>query len=151
MLGCCWTWPRYSQYLKVLDAASRIRIALLKIRSERVGGLEAAIWALNQGNVDVDVFQETKLMDGIHARHGAGYTVWMTVAESSHWGGIAVVWRWDAVWQLEGMINFVPNVASFLLTSGSWRFYVVVSYVPPNDVPTVNRVEHSLEAAPKVF
>ena len=34
-------------------------------------------------------------------------------------GGVAVVWREDAGWQMEGIVNFGPNVAIFLLKSGS--------------------------------
>ena len=89
-------------------------------------------------------------MDGIHARQGAGFSpVWTTVAESRHRGGISVVWREDAGWQVEGIINFGPNVASFLLTLGSRRWYVARAYVPPNDAPAVHHAEQALEAAPK--
>ena len=61
---------------------------MLKIRLGRAGGLEAALQALKQGNVDMGVLQETKLKDGIHARQGSEYAVWETDAESRHWGGI---------------------------------------------------------------
>ena len=44
---------------------------------------------------------------------------------------------------MEGIFNFRPNVASLFLTLGSWRWYVLGSYVLPNDEPT------ALEAAPK--
>ena len=45
----------------------KIRLATLKIMSGREGGLDVALRALRQGNVDVGVLQETKLMGGIHA------------------------------------------------------------------------------------
>ena len=52
-----------------------IRLATLNIRSGSLGGLEAALLALKQGNVDVGVLQDMKLTDGIHVWLGAGYTV----------------------------------------------------------------------------
>ena len=52
-----------------------------------------ALRALQKGNVDVGFLQETRLMQGIHTCHGAGYKVWATEVESRHWGGVSVVWR----------------------------------------------------------
>ena len=52
--------------------------------------------------------QETKMTQGIHTRHGAGYNFWATEAESSHRGGVAVVWREAKGWQLEGMAIPLP-------------------------------------------
>ena len=42
-----------------------------------------------------------------------------------------VVWRDEAGWQVEGIVNFSPNMPSFLLTLGSQRWYIVGAYVPP--------------------
>ena len=55
----------------------------------------------------------------------------------------------DAGWQVEGIANFVPNVANFLLTSGLRKWYVVRAYVPPHDVPSVHRINQVLEVAQK--
>ena len=76
---------------KVTDAGQRIRMASLNIRSGRASGLEAGIQALQQGNVDVDFLQKTKLMQGIHTRHVDGYDTWAREEESRHQGGVAVV------------------------------------------------------------
>ena len=48
--------------------------------------MEVALRALRQGNVDMGILQETKLTDGIHARQGEGYSVWVTEAESRQRG-----------------------------------------------------------------
>ena len=64
-----------------------IRIATLNIRLGRARGLEAALRALQQGNVNIGVLQETKLTQGIHKRHGAGHDVWEIEAEIWHRGG----------------------------------------------------------------
>ena len=47
------------------------------------------------------------------------------------------------------MVNFDPNVVGFLITVGAIQWYVVGSYVLPNDVPAVHHVEQALEAASK--
>ena len=55
-----------------------IRVVPLNIRSGQLGGLKAALHALQKGNVDIGVLQETKLTQGIHTQHGSGYDVWET-------------------------------------------------------------------------
>ena len=60
-----------------------------------------------------------------------------------------VAWREEVEWQVEGTVNFRPNVVSSLVASGDRRWYVVGAYVPLNDVPVVHRVEQALAAAPK--
>ena len=52
------------------------------------------------------------------------------------------------IWQVENTTRFVPNVVSFLLTLGARRWYIVGAYVPPNNRPSVHRVEQALQAAP---
>ena len=68
-----WDW-------KSSEEGKGIRIASLNIRSGQAGGLEAALRALQQGNIDVGVLQETKLMRGVHTRYRAGCDVWETQA-----------------------------------------------------------------------
>ena len=77
--------------MKVSGAARAIRIVSLNIRPGRASGLEAALRALKQGNVEVGVLQEMKLKKGIHTRYGVGYAVWETEADSRHWGIFAVI------------------------------------------------------------
>ena len=52
-------------------------------------------------------------------------------------------------WQVEGIINFGPNVARFFMTSGSRRWYVVGAYVPPHDLSDFCRIDQALEVALK--
>ena len=47
------------------------------------------------------------------------------------------------------MARFGPNVVSFLIMSGSIRWYIVGSCVTPNDVPDVHFLEQALQAEPK--
>ena len=50
---------------------------------------------------------------------------------------------------MEDTASFGPNVVSFLIKLGSRLWYVVGSYVPPNDVPAVHSVDQALRAATK--
>ena len=106
--------------------------------------METALWALQQGNVDVGFLQEKKLTQGIYTRNGAGYDVWETEAESWHRGGVAVVWRAPKGYQVENTASFGPDVVSLLLTSGARQWYIVGAYVLPNNRPSVHRVEQAL-------
>ena len=60
--------------------SGEIRITLLIIWLGRACGMEAALQALKQGNVEVGVLQETMLKKEINTRYGAGYAVWATEA-----------------------------------------------------------------------
>ena len=50
---------------------------------------------------------------------------------------------------MEGIVNSGPTVASFLMTSGSRRWYVVGEYVPTHDASADHRIKQMLEVAPK--
>ena len=62
-------WTRDRQGMR---GSGNIRLATINISSGREGGLEAELWAMGQGNVDVGVLQETKLTDRIYAPQGEG-------------------------------------------------------------------------------
>ena len=47
------------------------------------------------------------------------------------------------------MRNFVPNMVSFIITSGQKFWYGVGSYVLPNELPMINRIRQALECGPK--
>ena len=55
--------------------------------------MEAALCALQQGNVDVGVLQETNIAKGIYTPYGTGYAVWATQADIRHRGGGGSQWR----------------------------------------------------------
>ena len=75
--------------------------------------------------------------------------VWDTEAENQHQGGIAIVWKGAEGWGVEGLLNFGPNVVSFIIKSGRKRWYGVRAYVPPNNLPKTNWISQALEYGPK--
>eukprot|EP00978_Attheya_sp_CCMP212_P036150 scaffold161999_cov90-Attheya_sp.AAC.1 len=111
------------------EKATTIRLVSYNIRNGRAGRLEAALRV--QANVDLGVFQETKLtgMAYIHDdRRG--------IRDSPHW-------------QVEAYQAYCPNVLSFQLVSGQKRWYVVGAYVPPADTSTIEYVSKALDDRPE--
>ena len=49
------------------------------------------------------------------------------------------------------MASFGPSVVSFLLMMGTRRWYVVGAYMPPNNVPSVHRVDQALRVAHQIL
>jgi hypothetical protein len=123
------------------EQPTSIRIATYNIRNGRAGGLEAALRAMGQMNVDLGV--------GIYTRRSAGYQVLATDAPSAHQGGIAVFWRDSPQWQVEAYRTYGPNVVSFQLTSGKCKWYVVGAYIPPADTVTLEHVSKALDDRPE--
>ena len=81
--------------------------------------------------------------------YGAGYNIWGRHAESRHRGGVAVAWIEISRWQVDGVVNYRPNMIIFVLTTRRRIWYVVRAYVPRKDAPTVVRVEQTLGQAAK--
>ena len=55
--------------------------------------------ALQQVNVSIQVLQETKLTEGIHALYSAGYKVWVKEAERWHQRGVIAECQEEAEFQ----------------------------------------------------
>ena len=52
-----------------------IRFGTYNIRKGSNGGLESALRGMSQANMDLGIFKETKVTDGIYTRGSAGYSV----------------------------------------------------------------------------
>ena len=86
--------PRPRRHLNDREGRrSAIRFGIYNIRNGRNGGLELALLGMSQANMDLGIFQENKLTDGIYTRGLAGYSVVATDAPSRHRGGVAVFHR----------------------------------------------------------
>ena len=67
-----------------------IRFGMYKIWNSRNGGLESDPRGLSQANMDLGVFQETKVTKGIYTREYSGYKLVASEELRSHRGGVAV-------------------------------------------------------------
>jgi len=84
-------------------------------------------------NTDIALLTETKLCDDWYAKRGHGHTAFATQAPSTQQGGVALVWQTAAThWTLEGMRAVMANVISAALVSGTHRWLVIGTYLPPS-------------------
>ena len=103
------------------------------IRNEQNGGLESALWGMGQSNVDVGVFQETKLIDGIYTRELAGYKVVATSATNQYHRGVVIFYRDSTVFTVKAIRQFGANVIMCHLEMRKRRWYIVRFFLAPSD------------------
>ena len=99
--------------------------------------------------VDLGIFLETKLMGGIYTRNSSGYSVFVSNAPSAHQGGIAFFWRANKTYEVKDWRIRGPNVLSFVIVTGSQRFYIVECYILPTNLNTLPQVKQALNECPK--
>ena len=68
--------------------------------------------------MDLGIFQETKLTDGIYTRWLAGYIVVTTDAPSRHGSGVAIFHRPASHFAVEAVQQFRTNVIGLQLATG---------------------------------
>ena len=74
-------------------AVSTIRLGTYNIRNSRNGGLDSELRGMSQANIDLGIFQETKVTAGIHTRESSGYRVVASDALSTLSSCIAMFYR----------------------------------------------------------
>ena len=102
-----------------------IRFSTYNIRNGRNRGLESALRGMSQANMDLVIFQETKVTDGIYSRGSARYSVVATDAPIRHRRGVAVFHRLAPHFAVEAVQQFGTNVVGFQLSTGEQRCYIV--------------------------
>jgi exonuclease III len=105
-----------------------------------------ALRAMNQMNVDIGILMETKLTDGIHTRQSSGYHVYTTSARSHSQGGMALFFRNSALWQVESIRRFGPNIISCQLVMSQRRIPVVGAYIPLADESTLEFIRQAMDS-----
>ena len=99
--------------------------------------------------MDVGVFQETKLMEGIYSWFSAGYKVVAAPAPIQHQGGV-VIFYWDSpVLAVEAIRHFGANVIACQMAVGKRRWYVVGCYLAPGDGTTIRDVKAEMTEKPR--
>ena len=118
------------------DGRGSFTVATYNVCCGRNAGLESALRAMAMMGVDLGVFTETKITDGVYTRFSSGYNVTATNAVSASQGGIALFWRDNELYEVEEVATRGPNVLTFELVMGQVRFFVVGAYIPPSDLGT---------------
>ena len=73
---------------------------------------------MSQANMDLGIFQETKVTDGIYTSRLTGYSVVATDAPSQHHGRVAV-FHWPAPhFAVEAVQQLGTNVIGFQMATG---------------------------------
>ena len=72
---------------------------------------------MSQENMDLGVFQETKVTKGIYTWKSSGYKVEATEAPSVHSGGVTIFYRVAEHFSMEELQIYRANVVRFQLAS----------------------------------
>ena len=86
---------------------------------------------MSQANMDLGIFQETKLTKRIYTRESA---------PSAHSGGVTVFYRAAKHFYVEAIQTYGENVISFQLESVYRRWYIVGCYLAPDDASNIEDV-----------
>ena len=68
---------------------------------------------MSQANMDLGIFQDKKLTDGVYTRGLAGYSIVTTDTPSRHHGGVAILYRMSPRFEVEVFQKFGTNVVGF--------------------------------------
>ena len=102
-----------------------IRFGTYNIRNGQNGGLESALRGMSQANMDLGVFQETKVTKGIYKQESSGYRVVASEAPSTYRCGVAVFYPAAEHFSVEALRFYGANVVNFQLASGGRWWFIV--------------------------
>ena len=81
--------------------------------TEENGGLESTLRGVSQVNMEMGIFQDTKLNNGVYTCNSDGSSVVATDAPSLHCGGVAIFYRPSLRFAAKAVHQFGPNVVRF--------------------------------------
>ena len=126
-----------------------IRFGIYNIHNGRNGGLELDLQGMSQANLDLGIFQETKLTDGVYTHGLAKYSVVTTDTPSGHRGGVAVFYWPSPRYAVEAIQQFGPNVVRLQLAKGYWKCSIIRCYLSPNKTSMIKNVVTALKERPR--
>ena len=104
---------------------------------------------MGQANVDVGVFQNTKLTQGIYTRKSSGYKVVATLAPIRHQGKIALLYRESPNFTVEAIQQFSAIFITCQLAMGERHWYTVECYLLSGDRMTIRYMEAVIAESPR--
>ena len=124
-------------------------IATWNIRCGRNLGLASAAKGLAQMGVGCALLTEVKITDDRYTKFASGYKIIASKATSHSQGGIALLWKENhQFFEVEAATIATPNLMTFQLVTGYKRFYVMGTYIPPNDTTGVDALRTAWAACP---
>ena len=125
-----------------------IRFGTYNIRNSRNGRLESTLRVMSKANLDLGVFQETKLTGGVYTCGSAGYIVFAMDAPSQHRSGVTLFYQLSPQYAVEAIQNFGPNVVGFQMVIGERPWYIIGYYLAPDNILTIESVVAALKECP---
>jgi exonuclease III len=122
-----------------------IKLATYNIRDGRNSNLEAALRACEQMRIDVGVLTETRLSTDRYTRSAYGYTVFATQTAHTNQGGIALIFTNSLYFQVEAQQKHGPNIISCILVTGTKKYPIIGTYIPPHDTTTLYYIAQACE------
>ena len=117
-----------------------IRFGTFNIWNRQNGVLESALCGVAQGWVDCGILQEMRLTNGVYTRKYSGFWVMATEASCAPCGGVAIFYCKVDHFAIEELPLHVPNVISFQVVTGRWRWNVMGCYIAPKEASTIEDV-----------
>ena len=128
---------------------SVIRFGTYNISNRRNEGLELALRGMDQANIRLGVFQETKFMDEVHTCASTGYRFFATNVLIGNSGEVALFYRDDAPnFQVKVMQRHGPNMMCFRVASGGRRWFIFGYYLSPKDAATIKCAANAIRQRP---
>ena len=75
--------------------------------------------------MELEIFQEEKITNGVYTRGSAGYSVIAMDATSRHHSRVAVFYRLSPIFVVEAVHQFGPNFVGFQLEMREHQWYIV--------------------------
>ena len=110
--------------------------------------MESDLCGMLQKNIDLGVFQETKVTEGIYTRDSSGYKVVALVAPVPHSGGVAVFYHASEHFFMEALQIYGANSVSFQLASGGQTWFMVGCYLYPDNKYTIEGAVSAISQRP---
>ena len=120
-----------------------LRFGTYNIQNGQNGRLESELRGMKKSNVDVMVFQETKIADGIYTSRSARYKVVATPSPSRHWVGVTRFYRVKSIHQ------FGTNIIAYKLVTGNRRCYIIGCSLVTGYRETIRYVEAAIAEQPR--
>ena len=126
-----------------------IRFGMYNNKNGLNKGLEYALRVMSQANMDLGIFQETKITKRIYTRASSGYKVVDTEAPIAHSGGVSILYWTAKHFYLEEFQAYGENVVSSQLASGYRRWYIVGCYLAQDNASTIEDVIMAISKLPR--
>ena len=126
-----------------------IHFGRYNIRNGWNRGLESVLRGMAQENVNLRVFQETKVTGGIYMQEYSGYRVEASDVPSRHSGGVAVFYCTEEHFSLEALRLYSTNVVILQLASVGQQWHIVGCYLSSDNALKIEDVVASISQRPR--